>query len=742
MPLRILIYALFLTLILSNSLSGQTIWHEDFNIPDKGIWADSLGNTHSDFNNTTWFVDTISCSFDDENDYAKTVNTSGGRFEVLDSDGEIKWTSETIDISDSELINIALTASETGSSSVENKKYIKAFYEIDNALYPFSPLTTINGNWGEKNIEQKSITGEMLRIIIKMNSSYANDKVIIDDVKVESIDENMLNPDRIKITRLPVYTFSDSLFTIGAIILNGNDEPLTGTNTPLVLSFNNKQHQALSDSTGNYTWHIKTPATGEMIIRIDAPDIEMPTARNTITVYTPKNISANIHFENDTIHPGFNFFNNWEISSETPLSGKYSIKHKPNESGGVDSLNYYPEIPVGKNNDEMVVSFMLKNGNWDPSGSNSFFIILSPLLNSEETALAVGVNAKGSTDLLSVWTVEHGNPKTLLAETNFKWGSSLTAKVTITRKPGGKWLIYAADQNTGKTSHTAFIFHNFSALSKLQLMFNHTRTRSGLLWFDELFLLSKNTPPIMLSVKTIDAGHFEIIFSEPIDTTGLTADNFKIETTSGETYAMNRIKICSSTTIHLFSEKAPRELTLQTIAQNITDTEGLKAVKDTIYFHNFVPARHGDIVINEIMADPTPVVQLPEEEYIEILNRSDKNISLLNWTLSVKNTACTINDSIILAPGEYLIICNPDNTEDFTNYGNCYGLDGFPALLNSGATISVHSEEQKIIDEISYSVSWYHSSENKKGGYSLERMDANRFCAQAYNWSSSESEHG
>nr|MDA3816165.1 hypothetical protein [Prolixibacteraceae bacterium] len=477
MPLRILIYPLFLTLILSKPLNGQTIWQEDFDVPEKGIWADSAGHTHSDLSSIKWSIDTISCSFNDENDYAKTVSTSGGRFEVLDSDGEITWKSETIEIESYELINIALTTSETGSSSVESKKYVKAFYELDNTLHPFSPKSSGYGNWGEKTLEQKSISGKKLRIVIKMNSSYANDKVILDDIKVEAIDESLMKPVRIQFTNLPVYTFADSLFSIGAIILNGNDEPITETNIPLMLTFNNTQSQVDPDSTGNYKWHIKTGATGDLNISIDAPEHEMKTAQNTVKVYSPTNISTNINFENNTISTDFELFNNWEISTDEPLSGKYSIKHKPNENGGMDSLNYIIESTIGKNDDEIVVSFMLKNGDWDPSGSNSFFLILASEQNKGKTALAIGVNAKGSTDLLSVWTIENKQPSTMLTETNFDWNNSQTVQITLIRKPGGKWFLYATDRDSGQSSSAAFNFHDLSVLSKLQLIFNHTQTR-------------------------------------------------------------------------------------------------------------------------------------------------------------------------------------------------------------------------------------------------------------------------
>jgi hypothetical protein len=192
---------LFLLINLLTIESHATeIWHEDFSTPNLGVWGDADGSTiHIDTSSVkNWSIKFDNCIFTAEDDYVKTVSTSGGRFEALDSDGEAVWISEWISIRNYSMINCELVAKETGSGKNPESKYLKAFYQLDgNEKVQFETNGINEGNWGESVVSQSQLNGDSLRVIVYLNSSYANDKIILDDIRVwsdqaEKIDENQL----------------------------------------------------------------------------------------------------------------------------------------------------------------------------------------------------------------------------------------------------------------------------------------------------------------------------------------------------------------------------------------------------------------------------------------------------------------------------------------------------------------------------------------------------------------------
>lgn len=188
-------FLILIILLINNTLTAQELWRESFDIPGKGIWGTENETIQSDFMGITkWSLNYSNVKLQNAGDYAKTVSTSGGRFEVVDIDGEITWISEIIDISEYIKADIRLNAAETGSNTNATSKYLKAFYKLDSGLeQPFNQNSTNSGNWGSVTAEQKDLVGSQLQIIVKMANSYASDKVILDEVVV-TVEEKPAEP--------------------------------------------------------------------------------------------------------------------------------------------------------------------------------------------------------------------------------------------------------------------------------------------------------------------------------------------------------------------------------------------------------------------------------------------------------------------------------------------------------------------------------------------------------------------
>ena len=229
-------------LLMFNAAHTQEIWRESFSVAGKGIMGDGKGGIHSDFSGVrSWTLEYSSLELADEGDYAKTVSTSGGRFEACDIDGEVTWRSEWINISKFEKVNIELTASETGSGANTQTKYLKAFYKLDNKEeFPFSENSENVGNWGSVKVIANDLSGNALQIVCYISNHYAADKVILDEVVVKAkekyfspaqpgellLSEILFNPFPEGEDYVEIYNNSEREIPLGKLFLASRDKKL------------------------------------------------------------------------------------------------------------------------------------------------------------------------------------------------------------------------------------------------------------------------------------------------------------------------------------------------------------------------------------------------------------------------------------------------------------------------------------------------------------------------------------
>jgi hypothetical protein len=142
------------------------------------------------------------------------------------------------------------------------------------------------------------------------------------------------------------------------------------------------------------------------------------------------------------------------------------------------------------------------------------------------------------------------------------------------------------------------------------------------------------------------------------------------------------------------------------------------------------------VVIHEVMADPSPVVGLPNAEYIELRNITDRPIELFRWKIDNGTTSATIASYYLLQPDSVVVLCSRSQLPFFSAIPNCIGLTALPALSNGGDQITLRSSEGKTIHAMEYSLNTYGNQLKSSGGWSLEMIDPLQPCLPE-NWSAS-----
>lgn len=143
-----------------------------------------------------------------------------------------------------------------------------------------------------------------------------------------------------------------------------------------------------------------------------------------------------------------------------------------------------------------------------------------------------------------------------------------------------------------------------------------------------------------------------------------------------------------------------------------------------------------DIVISEVMAKPDPSRGLPEEEYIELYNRSEFDISIEGWKITTGYRTKTL-DQYTLPAKSYLILCDTEHETEFREYGKAIGIESFPAINNTEAQIYLETANNTIVDFVPLHVSWHENEKKREGGWSLEMIDPGNPCGEKENWNSS-----
>ncbi len=146
-----------------------------------------------------------------------------------------------------------------------------------------------------------------------------------------------------------------------------------------------------------------------------------------------------------------------------------------------------------------------------------------------------------------------------------------------------------------------------------------------------------------------------------------------------------------------------------------------------------LPEKHhrNDILVSEILFHP----RTGGVDFVELYNASDKYLSIKHWALAtkideeIKEKGIISNETVILAPGDYLAITENKTTllADYPRADQVRVLESkaFPSLLADGGTLLLMDENDQIMQEVAFSPDWHHPLLKEPRGVSLERISWN-----------------
>lgn len=398
-----------------------------------------------------------------------------------------------------------------------------------------------------------------------------------------------------------------------------------------------------------------------------------------------------------------------------------------------------------KKEDELEWRFWIRE-KFSPSANNYCDVYLisdSQDLKTANQAYLLRFGESGSEDVIRLLRFDSVNNSINMCSGNDTFvASSFSTFVKVTYDKYNHWKIFVDKEGSGFYKLEAECYDDNDMIFNDSVYFGFdcrfTDSNAKQFYFDDIYIGEKiidSVAPELLSCRVIDDNYIELNFTEAIEeNTSLNTENYIIEDLDihpinvvyGENY---------SSVILEFEDDIVEEVYHTLRIENITDFEGNICERIT-YTFLYYEAKAYDIVINEIMADPSPPVGLPEWEYVELCNNSDYPIDLKGWKFVAGTTEYRFDESIEIKPKDYLILCHEDAVGYFLVFSLSKGFTSFK-VSNSGLDLALFDDEDQLISSVDFDVSWHSASYKEEGGWSLEQIDEENPCAGKRNWGSS-----
>ncbi len=309
-------------------------------------------------------------------------------------------------------------------------------------------------------------------------------------------------------------------------------------------------------------------------------------------------------------------------------------------------------------------------------------------------------------------------------------------------KKGHKWELFTdvgADGNfvlEGAATDSTHVFSKYFGI-----VCRYTVTRKDKFYFDDIFIKGKawqdSAPPEVDTVYALSDSSLVVKFNEKITiSSALRPVNYNLDLGVGNPAAVTMQGDSAAQLIFAQKLKDMTEYTLSvTGVEDLFSNVMKPAAVSFTYYKPYTPV-FGDLIITEIMADPAPPAGLPEYEYLEVFNTTERPINPEGAILVVGRDTARLPDFTI-QPGGYAILAKQSAVAFLRPFGHVAGVKSWPVLNNDGESIALYNDQGGILFSVEYDDSWYRSIDKDGGGWSLEMMDTRFPCKGKGNWTAS-----
>lgn len=555
---------------------------------------------------------------------------------------------------------------------------------------------------------------------------------------------------KINILSQPSMVFPSTPFGLSCEItdINGNRDTNFSNIIQLQLTLGSGQLQSTSGTSqsatnGFVSWNNLTYSAAD-IFQITITDTQsqlIPATSNFIYAITVPN-SLDEHFDDGdfTQNPiWIGSTGDFIINTENQLTLNTVANNSSNRS--------YLSTPVRINMDSTEWQALIYL-NFSPSNNNNvkYFLMsnVSDLTSSNVQGYYIQIGEDGSSDAIKLYYQDSTTNTLLASGTLAAVSTNPNVRIKVIRTSSGLWKLYA-DYVGGsafilQTTVNDLSYNDTIVFTGIVCKYSSTYA-TGKFFFDDFYtgpVQIDTILPTLQELNVLDSLHIDLLFTEGISITDAqNVNNYVVNNNIGVPLTAIRDNL-NAALVHLTFGSPFISGQSYTIAFfNLHDLAGnmIPQPLATNFMWYFV--QPFDIQINEIMADPSPSVQLPEYEYIELYNRSQYPIQLKDWTLTIGNTVNPF-PSYQIPAGGYVLLSHSSAVSALSAYSEVLPvISSTTALTNSGTELMLKSSDNRLIHYVNYSDKWYQSSFKDNGGWSLEQIDPMNPCGEASNWTAS-----